>query len=117
MGLLPFSQDPKDLDKHNYTKFYHMLQHEEDAFNAAAAAKPKATSEVKGAARQTSAIMVGKTEAHISLDVVAYPVLWSASRAHFNLSCPSLSYCRKSLGRPRQNGKRTWGFTRHGIAR
>lgn len=41
-----------------------MLQHEEDAFNAAAAAKPKATSEVKGAARQTSAIMVGKTEAY-----------------------------------------------------
>ena len=51
-------KDPKDPDKHNYTKFYHMLQQDEDDANAAAAAKPKVTSEVKGAARQTSAIMV-----------------------------------------------------------
>jgi hypothetical protein len=89
-GPYSFSQDPKDLDKHNYTKFYHMLQHEEDAVNAAAAAKPKATSEVKGAARQTSAIMVGKTEAHISLGVMACPRSGRpAVHACLNFPCPS----------------------------
>lgn len=70
-------QDPKNPDKHNYTKFYHLHQAEEDAAAAAAAGAPKVTSEIKAAAPQTNSIMVG----------VGCSSLFATKRSNY-LRCP-----------------------------